>query len=146
MSLFMKTIANPFMKTILRTPLHPLMSKSIAVVTVTGRKTGKKYSLPVNYLLDGDIVWIISMRDRNWWKNLRGGARVSLLLMGTNFMGLGEVYESPKDVEGNLKDYLLLKPDYAQYFDVGLDEAGEFMSEDLTAAAEKRVMVRVDLS
>jgi hypothetical protein len=146
MSFFMKKIGNPLMMSVLRSSTHSLMSKTTAVLTLTGKKTGKEYSLPVNYQRKENIVLITSLRDRTWWKNLRGGAKVSLLLAGVDYEGDGEVFESPSEVETCLGEYLQLNPSYPRYFGVGVDEEGNFYHEDLAKAAENRVMVRVSLS
>ena len=47
-STFLK-LSNPFMKAILRSPLHGMISGSTMIVTVTGRKSGKRISPPANY-------------------------------------------------------------------------------------------------
>jgi len=146
MSFFMKNIGNPFVKMILQSPFHPLMSESTAVISVMGKKSGKTYSFPVNYLRAGNTIWITSMRNRSWWKNLRGGAKVSLLLAGRDCEGQGEVFEDTSKVVKYLTEYLLLRLANAKYFEVGLDPEGKLIPEDLTRAAEKRVMVRVILS
>jgi hypothetical protein len=146
MSFFMKKIGNPLMRSVLRSSTHSVMSKTTAVITLTGKKTGKEYSFPVNYQREGDIVLISSLRDRTWWKNLRGGAKVSLLLAGVDYEGIGEVFESPFEVEIYLGEYLQLNSNYPRYFEVGVDEEGSFYPEDLAKAAENRVMVRVVLS
>ena len=70
---FMK-MGNIFVKGILNSPLHPLMSTSTAIIHVTGRKSGRIYSIPVNYERDGNEVMMTSGWDRTWWKNLRGGS------------------------------------------------------------------------
>lgn len=63
-------IGNPFMKTILRSPLHGLVSENVILITFTGRKSGKTYTTPVNYVRDGEALIILSHDDRTWWKNL----------------------------------------------------------------------------
>jgi hypothetical protein len=40
---------NDFMSWFLRSPLHGLLSNGMMLLTVTGRKTGKKYTTPVGY-------------------------------------------------------------------------------------------------
>ena len=40
-------LGNLFMKTIINSPLHPLLGSGIALITVRGRKTGKPISTPV---------------------------------------------------------------------------------------------------
>jgi hypothetical protein len=134
------------MMSVLRSSTHFLMSKTTAILTVIGKVTGKEFSFPVNYQRKDDIVLITSLRDRTWWKNLRGGAQVSLLLVGENYEGVGEVFESVFEVETYLAEFLDLNPNYPRYFGVGVDEQGEFYPDDLAKAAENRVMVRVVLS
>lgn len=42
-------LVNPLMKLLLRSPLHGLVSKRLMLLTMTGRKSGKQYSIPVGY-------------------------------------------------------------------------------------------------
>jgi len=84
-------LANPAMRVILRSPLHALVSGSTMLVTVTGRRSGQTYTTPVNYVREGDTVTVFSWRDRTWWRNLRGGAPVTLRLRGRDLRGTGEV-------------------------------------------------------
>jgi hypothetical protein len=99
MSFFMKVVSNPVMKALLRSPLHALMSKSTAVITLTGRRIGNAYSLPVKYQQKEDIVWITSKCDRSWWKNFQEGATVFLRLAGKQFEGWEEVFEMKEEVQ-----------------------------------------------
>jgi hypothetical protein len=71
---------SPFMSWLLNSPLHSLLSNQIMLITVTGKATGTRYTLPVNYVCDSDDLVISSRADRRWWRNLRGGASVELLL------------------------------------------------------------------
>ena len=71
---------NDFMAWILRSPLHGMLSNGMMLITITGRKTGKKYTTPVGYYMEGETMWVITSRERTWWKNLQGGAKVDLLL------------------------------------------------------------------
>ena len=40
---------NAGMRFILRSPLHGMVSKTITLISFTGRKSGKAYSTPVSY-------------------------------------------------------------------------------------------------
>ena len=55
---------NSFIAWLLRSPLHGLLSGNTLLITVTGRKTGRPITTPVNYVRDGDRLWVISNRDR----------------------------------------------------------------------------------
>jgi F420H(2)-dependent quinone reductase len=73
---------NPLVIWLLRSPLHSLVDQHTMVITVTGRRSGKHYTLPVSYVRDGETLLVISQKDRTWWKNLRNGAPVTVLLQG----------------------------------------------------------------
>ncbi len=59
-----------FMTWILRSPFHIFMG-GIMLITVTGRKTGRAISIPVNCARDGDTLLVTSKTGRTWWKNVR---------------------------------------------------------------------------
>ncbi|MCB0144872.1 MAG: nitroreductase family deazaflavin-dependent oxidoreductase, partial [Caldilineaceae bacterium] len=78
-------IANPMMKFILQSPLHRIASSQIMLITVTGRKSGKQYTTPVNFVEiddfeDEGLLSVVSHQHRTWWRNLRGGAPVTIVL------------------------------------------------------------------
>lgn len=76
---------------LLRSPFHGVMSGSVMLVTVTGRKTGRTYTTPVNYVKDGDEITVVSRLDRTWWRNARGGAPVTLRVRGRDVRGTADV-------------------------------------------------------
>ena len=81
---------------LLRSPLHGVASGRLALITVTGRRTGAKHTFPVGYRARGDRVTIpVGWPERKvWWRNLRGGAQVKLLLHGERRSGHAEVHGS----------------------------------------------------
>ena len=85
---------NKMMMWLLRSPLHGTVSKKMMLMTVTGRKSGKKYTFPVSYIREGGGMICMSNRvGRTWWKNLRGGADVTLRLRGKAVAGYATVVE-----------------------------------------------------
>jgi deazaflavin-dependent oxidoreductase (nitroreductase family) len=137
---------NPFMKAILRSPLHGLLSGSTVLITVTGRKSGKAYATPVNYWRQGDCLNIVSLRNRTWWRNLRGGCPVTLRLQGQDVKAWATVTEDDQGVAASLAAYLRQVPRYAQYLGVTLEPNGQPKSEDIVQAARTRVIVQVKLN
>lgn len=135
---------NPMMIWLLKSPLHGMISKGVVLVTVTGRKSGKSISTPTNYVRDGNTLWVISWRERTWWRNLRGGAKVRILLSGKSVEGRGQVIEEEKAVAQSLFDYYQRVPQYAKYVQINLDAAGLPISADCERAAQKMVVVRID--
>ena len=106
---------NPIMVWLLKSPLHGVISKSVMLITVTGRKSGKQISTPANYLRDANMLWVISWRDRKWWRNLRGGAKAQVLLAGQTAEGQGQVIEEQKAVAQSLFEYYSKVPQVADW-------------------------------
>ena len=96
-----------FMTWMLRSPFHIFMS-GLLLITVTGRKTGRRISTPVNYARDGDTLLVTSRVDRTWWKNLRGGAPVTLRLNGKTYRAAAAVIEDRAAVEQELLRFFRL--------------------------------------
>jgi len=84
-------ISNFFVASIINTPLHPMLGKNMAVITVTGSKTGKRYSTPVNVMRDGETFTVVSLRDRTWWHNLRGGNQGLIRVAVNNYWFKGKL-------------------------------------------------------
>ncbi len=107
--------ANRFVAFILRSPLCIFMS-GLLLITVTGRKSGRAISTPVNYVRDsardsarnGDTLLVTSKVDRTWWKNLRGGAPVTLRLQGKTYRATATVIEDRTAVEQELLRFFRL--------------------------------------
>ena len=87
----MNKLANPTMKVVLRSPLHGLVSNGVMLITVSGRRSGRQYTTPVNYVREGNTLTVFSRRNRSWWRNLRGGAPVTTRVRGRELTGFGEV-------------------------------------------------------
>lgn len=133
--------------TILRSPLHGLLSKATMLVTMTGRKTGTPLTLPVNYIQDGQQLFTVSMRSRVWWRNLRGGANVILRLRGQDVQAVGKVVELQEDVARELNEFILKRaPAYQKYLKIEALPDGSLSPQSLQKAAEERVFIIFDLS
>ena len=78
------TRVNPVIVGILRSPLHGLMSSGLLLLTVTGRRTGRRYTIPVGYQRDGDrlVILVSKARRKNWWRNYLDPAPVEMLVAG----------------------------------------------------------------
>jgi deazaflavin-dependent oxidoreductase (nitroreductase family) len=87
----MNRFINPIVKTVLRSPAHRPLSGNTMLITVEGHKTGHKYTTPVNYVRDGDELTVVSRRDRTWWRNVSGGAPITVRLRGRVLTGRAEV-------------------------------------------------------
>ena len=134
---------NSFISWVLRSPLHPMVSGGMLLITVTGRKTGKRYTTPVQYLRQGDIMWVTSTRQRTWWRNLRGGAEVTLRLRGKDVNAQAEALEDEMAVAEGFRTYFQLAPNSVRYFHVKLDSTGKPEAGDIAELARQRVVIRL---
>ena len=83
-------LGNPGIRLLLQSPLHGVASRQLALITVTGRRTGTTYTIPVQYRRDGRQVRIgVGWPARKaWWRNLRGdGAPVRMRIRGDEVAG-----------------------------------------------------------
>ncbi len=96
-----------FMTWMLRSPFHIFMG-GMLLITVTGRKTGRAISTPVNYVRDGETILITSRNERTWWRNLRGGAPATLLIAGKTYRAEGNVIEDRVEVKSELLRFFRL--------------------------------------
>jgi deazaflavin-dependent oxidoreductase (nitroreductase family) len=137
-------IVNRAMKFVLHSPMHGMVSQSILLITFTGRKSGKVYTTPVSYSQHGDQVVVFTHAD--WWKNLRGGAPVTLRIQGRELQGLPEpVAEDKKAVAAGLTAHLRKVPSDARYYDVTFDDDGGPRAEEVEKAVQTVVMLRIRL-
>jgi deazaflavin-dependent oxidoreductase (nitroreductase family) len=114
------------------------------LITVTGRKSGKTYTTPINYVRQDNTLLVISLRDRTWWKNLRGGARVTVRLQGQDLKGTGQALEDPEAVASDLLLILRQAPALRNHFQLDLRADGQPIDPDALAwLAQDRVIVRV---
>jgi hypothetical protein len=129
----------------LRSPLHKMMSGSTLLVTVTGRKSGRPITTPVNYYQEGDTLWVLSNRERTWWRNLKGGALLKLRLRGQEVGGFGEVILDEPMVAARIGEYVRHLPISARSLGVRMQD-GQPDPADLSRLAEERVMIRIQLT
>lgn len=137
---------NPITTWLIRSPLHGMVSKNMMLISYKGRRSGQQYTTPVNYLDVSDngvaVLYTTSYRDRVWWRNLRGGAAVTLRLHGRDLPAQAQVIEGQELVEEALDAYLRKAPHLARYFDINLREDGIPNKDDVRLAAEKMVVVK----
>jgi deazaflavin-dependent oxidoreductase (nitroreductase family) len=134
---------NDFVKFFLCTPLYIFMGDTM-LITVTGCKTGKKYTTPVGFYRDGDTLWIISNRDRTWWRNVVDGAEVEMRIRGKDFTGFAEAILDEEAVAAQVIEYVRHIPMSARALNIRV-ENGEPHPEDAARLAKERLFVRVDL-
>jgi deazaflavin-dependent oxidoreductase (nitroreductase family) len=136
---------NDFMSWVLRSPFHGMLSNGMMLITVTGCKTGKKYTTPVGYYREDGCLWVITSRDRTWWKNLHDGADVSLLLKRKPVTAFAELEMDENAVQARMYKYLDHVPMAAKQLGVHMED-GKPNAEDIQRTAKNRLFVRLRLT
>ena len=121
---------NRVMRALLRTPLLArLIGSRLLTLYVVGRKTGKRYTVPVAYSRhEGALLFGTEFR---WVRNLRSGEPVEIRFKGRRRTADVTV---TVDEAGVVADYGVLARDnhqFARFNRIGFDATGEPDPEDL---------------
>ena len=136
-------LGNFFVKTLINSPLHPLLGGSFAAITIVGRKTGNLITTPINTVCIEGVLAVISLRSRTWWRNLRAGNVASLRQAGKSYSMRAEVVETPADVAAWFEKYFRVYPGHVKYFEIHLGPDGNLAPQDLERLAGERVIIRL---
>jgi deazaflavin-dependent oxidoreductase (nitroreductase family) len=140
---------NSIVAGILHSPLHGVVSGAMMLITFQGRKSGKTYTTPVEYLRQGDVLYVLSDRARTWWRNLvsanENGVPVILHLQGQDVHGTARTIVSEPELTHELLTFLHARPAYKKYLHLDLDANQEPTAASLAQAAQKYVVVKIKL-
>ena len=77
----LQRFGNLFVIGLLRSPFHRLASGSILLLTYRGRRSGRRFTIPVAYAEQERTlsVFVGHPERKTWWRNLRDGAEVEQL-------------------------------------------------------------------
>jgi hypothetical protein len=115
--------ANSLMKWAVTTPgIQAMVGQGVALLTFTGRKTGKTYTIPVSYHREDATVTVVTKRVRNWWRNFETPAEVELRLAGRRYTGRAETLTDNEETLGFMVDYLGKRPIDAKAYGLARDE------------------------
>lgn len=94
-------VVNPILGFLLRTPLAGPARKQLMVLSFTGRKTGRPYSIPLSaHVIDGQLY---ALTGAGWKQNFRGGGPVQVEYDGKSTAMRGELIRD----RGVVSDLLL---------------------------------------
>jgi hypothetical protein len=134
------TLWNPAMKRLLRSPLHWPWSRWFAVIEWTGRRSGRRYSTPVAYLLRGDEVWVTT--GDAWWRNLRSNPLTHVWLAGRQVAGVATLVTDPQESVQLHTTMFEARPFFARLAGLPVRPNGDQIAVAVNAG---RVLVRIRL-
>lgn len=92
-------VVNPLVERILESPIHPLLSRRLALLKYQGQVSGNWITTPVIYgRLGKSIVATTDRNETNWWKNFRGGHPATLWIEGQPIEMNGQAELDPTEI------------------------------------------------
>ncbi|MEK9649796.1 MAG: hypothetical protein VW146_02475 [Gammaproteobacteria bacterium] len=139
-------IINPFVVLILRSPFHSIASKNLLFISFKGRKTQKKYHIPVSYHKEGRELIALTLKKNLWWKNLVSLTHVQITLQGkAQDAAISIVIEDTQYIKEKMRKLIISKPIDAFFAKVRLDANKHPIEDDLHQAAQKHIVLRFNL-
>ena len=137
-------LLNRVMSAVLRSPLHGIASRSVMLITFSGRKSGSSYTTPISYLREGDMVKAFS--HARWTKNLAGGAPVTLNIRNKEYHGQADLVTDDKEtIARELQQFLNTVRSDARFYQVKFDEDGTPNWDDVQRAAQSSYMLKIQI-
>jgi len=84
---------------LLRRKLMGPMNKQLMVITPIGRKSGKRYSVPIGFIHDGNTILTFNVGGTsNWYKNVLANPVATLEIEGKTIEARGEPIKDPQQI------------------------------------------------
>ena len=145
---FYRYILNPVMRALLRSPIHRLASRTIAILHFKGRRSGRWLNTPLSYMREGDTVRLLSNRTTHWWRNLADTpTQVKLEIQGARYQGYATLYDNGGEpaLEG-IRKFIAAVPRDAKVYGLELDSSRQPSEASLTAKISELILVEIELN
>lgn len=139
-------LANPVMRALLRSPLHMLVSGSLAVLWVRGHRTGREYAIPVRLHDQNDETFVLT--GATWRLNIGDGADVEVTHRGRRAAKHAVTVANP---EATAREYLRAIDRYGARrargkMGVAVTDPERLTFEEMAAAAVRDNQVAIRLT
>jgi deazaflavin-dependent oxidoreductase (nitroreductase family) len=139
--------ANAMVSILLRTPvLHRVISNQLLLLTFTGRKSGKGYTIPVGYIREGPTITILTKWFRGWWRNFQETAPVELRIEGKVNHGTAKALTDEAAIIPLIVKVIEKYPYYADFYRIRLVTAKQPDMDSVRQAAPKVVALKITLT
>ena len=133
---------NPFVRVILKSPIHFILSHQILLFRVIGRKSKKIYEIPASYAHINDALVCVTLRENLWWKNFIDIEDQDIYFKGKKINKKISInFSDDNFVREKLKELIEHNPIDAFFAGVKLDRNKVPNSEDLDKAAKLHTVI-----
>ncbi len=138
---------NPLMRALLRSPLHGIASRNLALLCYEGRRSGRKFETPLSYVREGSIVRFLSSHNTRWWTNFRAGLTpVEIEIGRERLAGQARLFENDSEpLREGVRRFLTALPRDAMVYGIRLDSERKPREADLAKAGDHVILVEVEL-
>ena len=137
---------NSMMTLMLRTPgLQRWIGKGVALLTFTGHRSGKQYTIPISYARDGNRVTALTKKTRSSWHNFADEPSVELRLAGKNYSATAAATVGDPETLPVLVEFLEQRPHDAKAYGTPLQD-GKLADEDARALLPQVVLLTFELA
>jgi hypothetical protein len=133
---------------VLRSRFHWLLSRGLTLITVTGRRTGRRYTIPVGYLETSDAVLVLvgDAPSKTWWRNYMHPGPIDVRLRGVQRAGRAVVVppdseEFRRSAEESFRRARIIP----RLFGIAFDPSVGLTVEGSARLAQRAAMVRITL-
>jgi hypothetical protein len=140
--------AKPLVAAILRSPLHPLLSFGLLLISFEGRKTGRRYTFPVGYQQSGETITVLASRARrkSWWRNFREPRPVEVLVRGRQLRGEGRALAGDSEEFRDAVEATFRRlPRLAGQFGIAYERGQGISEEQWRTVVAEGAVVKVEL-
>ena len=138
--------ANALVRPLLRSPLHPLLSKRLMLLSYVGGKTGQAYTFAIGYF-PWDDGKVLSFSSANWPKTITNARNVRVLVKGRWFAAEPTAITDADQKCDVLGEFARRNgPKAAKGLMIGLPGDRPPTQQQLRAAASKTTVVRFALT
>jgi len=137
---------NAMMNLLLHVPgLQSWIGRSTALLSWTGRRSGRRYTTPVSYYRSNGKVSVLTRPSRSWWRNFDEQPRVELRLAGETASGLARASVGDEATLPRLVEFLEHKSRDTKGYGVEIGADGKVDERDVRALLPQVVLVEIAL-
>jgi deazaflavin-dependent oxidoreductase (nitroreductase family) len=138
--------SNALVARILRSRFHWLLSGGLLLLTVTGRRSGRRYTIPVGYHETDEaiVVFVGEPSTKTWWRNYQTPGPVELLCRSRRVAGTAQVVASDDTDYRRLAETVFRRSGMvSRIFDLRFDASKGLSPEQVQELAKHLGIVRI---
>jgi len=104
----------------------------IMVITTTGRKTGRRSTIPIGYKRDGENIFAINKGNSNWFRNVQANGKAMIEINGDVMKVRGTVVNDEQERQRIFNVYRQEPASFQQLFRIPPDSPEEELQKILS--------------